>query len=539
MTPQGTRLLAAISAAPAPWDCAAKYETLFAGLPKDVDSDKDGVADTNITMGSVVTYNVDVKGDRSQIINIGTAANTASMLNKDAQCLGVASLNLDRDNDGVADTDVDSDGDGKADYSVVSGSAVTIAGATVVMTNTATGEVFNAVSGSDGKFELNGLKTGSYTMVIRAKDANGKVIWNNTRNKLVTAGGDMGIFALSHHPILLSVTVDNEPLPLGTNVNSISYSSRKLKAGDMVSIKIVAEDPNGAPITMHPFYHASANAAPLTVVGHEISYTVTEADLALNELQIGADLNNDDGVFGMDAYRDLFVSVTYKMAANEADVPPDYNGVVVNGLTYTNPLPKTMYSITTAPVEDGAPIDFTIKYDAANNAKASGSVLVMSNGMPKELRFDTPSFVIPASATEGVYTVKVWVLTLSASGKGNYNNVYIPVKTTEAPPKLAGLLVNGKPYNEQLLRVGDVITAQAQASDPHGLPLEYRFYLVGTKSQLKDDAWTSNNTLSYTITGQDTAAEFGIRVFIRNNDSRINAETGADDSATFPLKVTM
>ena len=530
--------LSTSTAIPAPWDCTDKYAVLFAALPKDVDSNKDGVADTNITSAGVVTYNVDVKGDRSQNINIGSAANIATMLNKDAQCLGTPSLNIDRDNNGIADTDVDADGDGKSDYSLVDGSAVTVAGATVVMTNTATGEIFNAVSGRDGKFELAGLKTGRYQMIIRAKDPSGKTIWNHTREQVVTSSGDIGVFALSRHPILLSVTIDGELRPLGTNVNSITYSDRKLKAGDVVSIKILAEDPNGAAITMQPFYHAATGAAPLQVSGHNISYTVSEADLALNILQIGADLNNDDGRFGMDAHRDLFVSVTYKMEAGITDAPPAYHGVVVNGVTYANPSPLSAMSITTAPVDDGAPIDFTVKYDTSNNAKISTQVVDYSHGVRGSHGFNTASFQIPGSVTKGVYSVEAWVFASSATGKGNYNNVYLPVKTSEKPAKLSGLLVNGKPYRDQLLRIGDVMTAEVQATDPLGLPLQYLFNLVGTKAQIHD-GWTPNNTLRYTITDQDTAAEFAVRVFIRNNDSRVRSDIGADDSATFPVKVTL
>ena len=532
------RLLAEVVSANA-WNCAARYTALFAALPKNVDSNKDGVADTNITdADGVVTFNVDVTGDRSKMINVGNAATIATMLNKDQDCNGVATINLDTNSDGIADTAVDSNGDGKPDYTITSASAVTVAGAQVTMTNTATGEAFTAISGSDGKFEFAGMKTGTYDMDLRAKDAAGKVIWNQTRNKLLTVDGDMGAFGLSRSPILRSVTVDGAALPLNNNSNSITYSSRKLVAGDVVSIKVTVEDPNGLPITMAPFYHAAASAAPLTVSGYTISYTVTAADLALNVLQIGADLNNNDNVFGMDAYRDLFVSVTYMMQTDASDVAPNYNGVIVNGTTYVNPSPKNMVQITTSPVAAGEPIAFTINHDHLAGSTVGAQIRISNNGTVSMFEAKTDSFTIPGSATAGVYAVRVAVFIGSATGKGNWNEVLIPVTTTELPAKLTGLLINGKPYTQQVLHVGDVMSAQVQATDPAGLPMMYSFALIGTPSTV-DATWTSNNTLTYTIQAQDVTSQFSVRVFLRNNDSRVDSNTDADAVFTYPVTATL
>jgi len=527
-------LFSVMTVVPDAWNCDSQYTTMWSALPKNVDINGDGTPDYNITdSAGVITFSIDVKGDHSIILNKGTAANLGTLVDKDQDCTGVATLNLDTNNDGVPVTNIDSNGDGIADYSIIDTSAVTVANAAVVLTNKDTGEVVNTTSGSDGKFLLTGIKTGAYHMEIRGHASDGMNIWNVSNNIVISnTSNDLGTFSLNRNPVLRSVTVDGVVSNPTNNYSMQIYPTKILAAGDTVNIQIAYEDPNTLPVVMTGYGDFLGlldgnNAIPVS--NYTLNYVVNANDVIKPKIQFSAELNNNDGITGMDAYRDMFVAVTYATAANVP--PPAFNSVAVNGVTYTNPNPLTAFNITTPPVPQNAPVTIVVNYDnSAPNTHFSAQWIDVSTGTITQQESLTGEFIIAPSATQGVYAVAVTLAGSVGSGLGIVDTITIPIDTTEKPAVITDLLVNGLPYKTNPLKVGDTVTMKAVASDPNGLPIQYSFQMLGTSSVVSN-AWQSSDTLTYTINKADVTSQFGIRVWIRNNDSRTKeGGTNGDDA---------
>jgi LPXTG-site transpeptidase (sortase) family protein len=82
------------------------------------------------------------------------------------------------------------------------------------------------------------------------------------------------------------------------------------------------------------------------------------------------------------------------------------------------------------------------------------------------------------------------------------------------------------------LQIGDVVTFTATASDPKGLPLEYRFTLPNRVNYIVQD-WSSTNTFIWNVTLEDVGPDSRIGIYVRNSDGQDWKGAWAGDDYTF------
>ena len=81
------------------------------------------------------------------------------------------------------------------------------------------------------------------------------------------------------------------------------------------------------------------------------------------------------------------------------------------------------------------------------------------------------------------------------------------------------------------LRIGDVLTFTATASDPKGLPLEYKFVHVQESSgDLQVQDWSNDNTFEWIVSVEDINPSNIISVNVRNNDGQDWLGSSGDNS---------
>lgn len=418
----------------------------------------------------------------------------------------------------------DVDGDGETDYEVIDATAVAVIGAEVKATHKPTGEIFTATSGPDGRFNMQ-LKAGPYDIETRAHGADGKNIWAFNRGKNVTTSGDLGAFGLHRHPLAAEVWIDGVRVTDAEGLMTGSFFAtpqRQVATGDVVEVRVVVADPNERQLTMRAFGHLGAGHTELPVTDFTMTYTVQASDLSLTTLHLFAEVNNDDGMTGMDAFRDVFIDVRYPVAG--APTAPELQGFRINGALHENTVPTGGMALTAAPVQPGAPITIETLYNPA--APGAPAVTVQwrdltSTGLGGISKEATGSPVtIPGTATEGVYSVRATVmLYLTTFNAGHMSTITVPVDTTDKPAQLSGLLINGADPDGKVFRVGDTLSIQAQATDPNSRAMEYRIDVIG--SSTTSTGWQPLDTAVYTLTQADVNASFRIRVSVRNDDGRV------------------
>jgi hypothetical protein len=86
-----------------------------------------------------------------------------------------------------------------------------------------------------------------------------------------------------------------------------------------------------------------------------------------------------------------------------------------------------------------------------------------------------------------------------------------------------------------VVAVGGVVTFTATATDPKGLPLEYKFDSMNGRGLLQN--WSANNIYVWNVTLADYGPHSGVMVSVRNNDGVDWMGAGADDYtyATYPV----
>lgn len=463
------------------------------------------------------------------------ATSAAAAASAPQACPSGPDLNVDTDGDGVPDLNVDVDCDGIPDYTLIDGSKLALLGANVKLTNVRTREVTTFDTRAKGRFVAQ-IKTGIYDIEVTSPAADGAKIWGFAMGRAITSDADIGELALSRNPVIYQVAVDGTPSGDIMGPEFISLPSRKLKVGDAVDIHVTMGDPNNRPITARAFSHLGAGYTELPVTadstGYTMHYVVAKTDAALSSLEFGIELNNDDGLTGADQYRDALVRVTYKMDGVRAT--PLLQGVTINGKAYDNATPSAGMYLTADPVLPGTPIAFTTRFDTTVAGGPASVTYWYDGGAPQQS--NDASVVIPGSATNGVYYVKVTPVVYLASNQGAalYGTISIPVQTTDKPAQLAGVQVNGASPAGRVFKVGDRLTIKALGSDPQGLPIEYSFSILGGTTP--ETPWQSSDTIEHTVTKADVNGAFGVRVWVRNDDGRVlDGGTPFDASTTVLL----
>lgn len=492
-TARTERALAVGDASP----CSAPYASLFAGKSRNVDTDGNGRPDINLTdSANVVAFSVDIENN------------------------GQAGLNIDSDGDGTLDRLVDANCDGGPDYSIVSADVVSVIGAQVQFKSVGTGEITQAASGSNGRFSAT-LRTGVYDIETRSRGADGATIWGFAKGRSIEAGGSVGAVPLHRHPVLRELWIDGAQV--AGDMASTSYAAtaaRTVAAGDVVEVRAVADDPNGRPL--------AASAQGRTFDGLTLRHTVTADEASRATLQLVFDINNNDAFTGHDASRDIVVSVTFPVAGGGA--LPELAGITVNGVAHANPAPTAAMLVAAAPVADGAPISIAAQASAQVYLSWYDTTVRDPLGTLERQQVSASSATLPGTVTAGVYDV---VVNVGLEG-GPASTVTAPVQTADRPAAVTGLLVNGDAPAGRVFRVGDTLLLAAQASDPLGRAIEYRFQVLGAATA--DTGWQPSSELTYTLTAADVTSSFRVRVFVRNDDGRtINASTAFDAVGTFGL----
>lgn len=101
-------------------------------------------------------------------------------------------------------------------------------------------------------------------------------------------------------------------------------------------------------------------------------------------------------------------------------------------------------------------------------------------------------------------------------------------KLTAVHVELANGTRVADPWNTRL-PVGTTIRLVAEAVDPKGLPLEYRFALYrNCVGGVTLQEWNASNTVEYTLSGDDVTSCTGVTALVRNNDGW-NHEGQGDD----------
>ena len=100
------------------------------------------------------------------------------------------------------------------------------------------------------------------------------------------------------------------------------------------------------------------------------------------------------------------------------------------------------------------------------------------------------------------------------------------------PPTVDSVVVkkDGVTVNANDFKVGEELTLEVNATDPNGLPLEYRFYLMRSCGGAGDlQSWSSSSTLTYTFATEDITNCTSIIVYVKNNDDIEKEGTGWGD----------
>lgn len=492
------------------WDCTNQYRDKFAGLPKNVQTPSGTLNVPNAS--NVVTFNVDDKGQNKPDLNV-IQPNTQQLKNKDVDCDAVADINLDTNSDGQPDKYVDSNLDDQPDYSVSSDNSLTVINAQVTIKKQDTGETQTAVTDREGTFTFNNVNPGDYHLEVKARAADGSMVWHHSTRQLDPQQSNMGTFGLNRHPLIKTVVIDGETINDVLTASFTKMSARQLSVGDTINIQVALQDPNDKPVSIKAYLRGQE----LPAVNGNIQYTVTSNDVQGSSLEFLVEGNNDDNLKGLDAYRDTLTKVVYQVAG--ASAPPSLAGVLVNGNLFANAHPTTGMTVQTEAMLPGASL--IVEAQTSDNVNFQW----FENGSLRQAQ--SKVVTISSNILEGYYQAKIDLVTYKSPTNGTYSQIVIPVQTSDKPAELNGILVNGTDPSGHVYRVGDSLSVATQTFDPLGRTMQCRFQVIGGSGYSQD--WGSCQMI-YSVQKSDVNANFRIRVWVKNDDGRVQGPTDDSDA---------
>jgi hypothetical protein len=530
-TPPVSRRVAAVALAwtpiapPGDPACGAAYATLFARLPPDRDVDADGVPDLNLTStAGVITWNVDPLATGVPSLNVLGADR---VIDRDANCDGVADVDLDTDGDGFPDRLVDVDGDGIGDYSLVSVDLVSLPHTTLRLTSRSSDQVLEATANAEGLLAIHGAPTGWYTVELRSQAGDGGWLWAWAGSIQVSRDIDLGTIRLHREPRITWVKAGGETLVnccFGPYV-SLTYPAT-MTAGSTLAVEVHAEDPNARPLTVEARINAAAiGYLPLAVEEGRMSYTFSADDLLSPSWRILGEVLGGGGVDW--PVLNLEIPTDYAHP-----VVPAIDGVTVDGVLFPNPSPATGGGISkealrVAPVSPGSVLVLEVIH-------APAPALMLVSGMDWRTAGPGPGLASASGDRATIDTTNYPVYAMDVNyllgteldpSTGRFMTITVPIDHGKQPARVTGLLIDGLTPSSRVWRVGQTVTVTVLGADPLGLPLRYS--ITGGQA-----AWTpqvAEGTFQYTFVAADNSASTAFRACVENGDGVLTEFFGSED----------
>ena len=306
--------------------------------------------------------------------------------------------------------------------------------------------------------------------------------------------------------------------------NGVETSDLSFNPGDEIKVKVFAIDPKGLDLQ---YRFIVARSCSGTQDGqdfsgsNEFTYTIAESDItSCSGIWIG--VKNSDGLdFDSSTFGDIQRSVSYNVADDREHPAWGIITKYKNGALYTGTdfkVGDVIKIVANATDPKGLPLQYRFIIFRSCSGTQDGQDFSSSNEFTYTL---TEADITTCSG--------IWIgaknndgLDFDSSTMGDIQNTvsYI-VSDDREHPEWGSILTykNDVLYTGNEYLVGDTIKIVANATDPKGLPLQYRFIIFRSCSGTQDGQdFSSSNEFTYTLTVADVTSCSGIWIGAKNND---------------------